>query len=48
MELKFEECFVLTDLFGDDTTGFVKVSLVSFTSGDSALNSITDVVHQFI
>ncbi len=27
-ELKFEECFVLTDLFGDDTTGFVKVSLV--------------------
>lgn len=29
-ELKFEECFVLTDLFGDDTTGFVKVSLVLF------------------
>jgi cell division control protein 24 len=27
LNLEFEECFVLTDLFGDDTTGFVKVSL---------------------
>jgi len=41
MELKFEECFVLTDLFGDDTTGFVKVSLVSFPSMEDALNYIT-------
>jgi cell division control protein 24 len=30
LNLGFEECFVLTDLFGDDTTGFVKVSPVLF------------------
>jgi len=41
MELKFEECFVLTDLFGDDTTGFVRVSLFSFTSREYILNCVT-------
>jgi cell division control protein 24 len=41
MELKFEECFVLTDLFGDDTTGFVKVSLVSVSSMEDALSNTT-------
>ena len=30
VELKFPECFVLTDLFGDDTTGFVKVCWLNF------------------
>lgn len=30
LKLRPDECFVLTDLFGDDTTGFVKVSLASF------------------
>jgi cell division control protein 24 len=29
-ELKFYDCFVLSDLFGDDTTGFVKVSSIFF------------------
>jgi cell division control protein 24 len=41
LELKFEECFVLTDLFGDDTTGFVKVSLVSFSPMEDALDYVT-------
>jgi cell division control protein 24 len=39
-ELKFEECFVLTDLFGDDTTGFVKVSLVLFLSHQGYMRRI--------
>lgn len=30
LKLRSDECFVLTDLFGDDTTGFVKVSLANF------------------
>jgi len=42
MYLKFEECFVLTDLFGDDTTGFVKVSQVLFMLWDYVPNYMTE------
>jgi cell division control protein 24 len=42
MDLKFEECFVLTDLFGDDTTGFVKVSQALFMLRDYVPNYMTE------
>ncbi|KAF2204547.1 hypothetical protein GQ43DRAFT_153594 [Delitschia confertaspora ATCC 74209] len=41
LELKFpsEECFIITDLYGDDTTGFVKVAKV--------VNRVLDILVQY-
>jgi cell division control protein 24 len=38
LEVQPGDCFALTDLFGDDTTGFVKVGGFSLVSRDGAMS----------
>ncbi|KAF2704439.1 hypothetical protein K504DRAFT_449452 [Pleomassaria siparia CBS 279.74] len=45
-ELRFpsEECFILSDLYGDDTTGFVKVALPSASTTQAVVTNVVNRV----